>query len=59
MKRVQLKSGLIEVVFMKEGQETQNFFPLKKRLKKSYHLLTLKDLVALVITTGCPRLQIS
>jgi hypothetical protein len=58
MKRVQLKSGLIEV-FMKEGQETQNFFPLKKRLKKSYHLLTLKDLVALVITTGCPRLQIS
>ena len=58
MKRVQLKSGLIEV-FMKEGQETQNFFPLKKKVEKSYHLLTLKDLVALVITTGCPRLQIS
>ena len=42
----------------KGGQETHNY-SMKKKIEKSYHLLTLKDLVALVITTGCPRLQIS
>ena len=54
MTRVQLKS-----VFMEEGSRNSELFHEKKKIEKSYHLLTLKDLVALVITTGCPRLQIS
>ena len=43
-------------IYARGGQET---YSMKKKIEKSYHLLTLKDLVALVITTGCPRLQIS
>ena len=43
----------------KRGSRNSELIHEKKKIEKSYHLLTLKDLVALVITTGCPRLQIS